>query len=146
MKTRTLILALIASLLNMTAIFASDRVVSIKSEKLNEMQIATLEYAQKILKERNNELILPLELFSIVGDTTQKDCPDAIPQWDNAYFKEDADWKCNLMIPLKAKTSLGVVNSTLCVRTNNKEQFQRIVVTSLPTKEYLIKNKTINNR
>lgn len=147
MKTKNLILALIVSLLNSAVVFASSPVGSPKSGNLTEMQRATLEYAKRIIEEQKNEILLPVELFSIVGDFTQRKSPKATLMWDKATFKESADWKCILAIPLKTQTSLGVINSNLYIRTNDKEQFQRIVITALPTKEYLAMKKdgNINN-
>ena len=144
MKTRFKIMFLLASLLYVVNVWATDITYIKERNHLNKEQIEVLEYSQKLLSAKNNKITLPTEVYSIVGDSAKRDCPNAEVMWDKAHFKNEKDWKHTLVIPLKAKTPIGIMNSALYVRTNSKGVFHRIVVTTLPTKEYIESHDKVN--
>lgn len=145
MKTKIKILFLLTSLLCVTNVWAADTLYVNNTAALNKEQKDVLEYSRALLSAKGDKIALPIEVYSIVGITDNNNSPQAELLWDKAHFKKENDWKCTLAIPLQAKTPIGVMNSTLYVRSNVNGVYHRIVVTSLPTAEYVKSNKKANS-
>ncbi len=143
MKTRLLIVFLFVSLIGTFGAGATDNIPINSVESLTESQQKTLEYTKKLFKKRKNRIALPVETYTILGDTSERVAPEASPIWEKAYFKKDADWKTCLVVPLKVVTPIGVMYSQLYVRSNAQDKYYRTVSTSLPTSQYLKKNPNV---
>ena len=109
--------------------------LSINSEKLNKQQKETLEYALNMLKNKNNQISLPLELNSFIGDTLSHTSYIAKPQIKDAYFLLSKDDTDALMIPLTSKTESGEIESILCVMNDGKERYYRMISTMFDVQE-----------
>lgn len=144
MKTPVKIIFLLVSLLCVMNINAKDITYVKECEKMDKEQEAVYEYAKKLLQDNGGVVLLPNEIFSIIGDTAQYENPEAKVLWDKAYFKRGPNWKCTLIIPLRARTPIGVMNSFLYVRSNNRNVYHRSVVTTLPSKDYLASKSKID--
>ena len=144
MKTKFKLLLLLAGLLSVTSAIADNIKYANDRSRLSSKQIEVLDYALKLVQGKDFQIIFPNEVYSIIGDTANHDTPMAMVLWDKAYFMKDADWKHTLVIPLKAKTTLGTFTSNIYVHTNDCARFIRVVKTSLPTKEYLARNSYID--
>ncbi len=142
MKTRIKIIFLLASLLSVLNAEAASITYVKECKKMNSVQLNAWEYAKKVVADRGEQVALPSEIFAIIGNTTIYSFATLL--WDDAYFKKENDWKCTLVIPLKTKTPIGLINSYLYIRVNNRGAYHRIIITSLPTKEYLASNKSAN--
>ena len=144
MKTRFKIIILLVGILCTGNVWAAGITYVKDMNNLTPLQTDVLEYSRKLLSAKGYTITLPTEVFSIVGDMKDHECPKTEVHWDNAHFKIEKGWKCTLVIPMTAKTAIGKLNSALYVRSNAKDVYYRIVITTLPTKEYLKTHSKVN--
>lgn len=141
MKKRTVLTTLLVCIIFSITSMANN-IVSINSNNLTGSQKRTLIYTKDILKLKDNEILLPLEVNALIGDTITNEQYKATPNLKEAYFEENKDFSVSLIVPLTVECNMGVIKSYLYVNSNGHSEFYRILKTVLPIHNNNIKNET----
>ena len=80
------------------------------TQQPNQIERSTLNYTHNILNKLNEQILLPLEINPLLGDTTSTKQLIAKPDWDNAYFIKKKGLNSHLVVPLTAGNIVAELN------------------------------------
>ena len=107
-------------------LFCHSSEIEVSENTQNEL----IEFTKKMIESNNQEIVLPLEVNSLVGDSATV-AYSANPDWPNIKFSSKKGQEL-MILPLEVKTSVGTINSQLEVKRLNTRKFHCLVRTFVP--------------